>query len=106
MARHSCSAAGAAQLAADIRRGVRGGASVADAVRQIVAAVRAGGDRALLEYEERFGGGGALRVAPEELDAALAGLDADVRAGLEVAIENVRAVAEAGLDAEAELTLR
>ena len=105
MARHSCSAAGAAQLAADIRRGVRGGASVADAVRQIVAAVRAGGDRALLEYEERFGGGGALRVAQEELDAALAGLDADVRAGLEVAIENVRAVAEAGLDAEAELTL-
>ena len=106
MARHSCSADDAAQLAADIRRGVRGGGSVADAVRQIVAAVRSGGDRALLEYEERFGGGGALRVAPEELDAALAGLDADVRAGLEVAIENVRAVAEAGLDAEAELTLR
>ncbi len=106
MPRHSCSASGAAQLAADIRRGVRGGGSVADAVRQIVAAVRAGGDRALLEYEERFGGGGALRVAQEELDAALAGLDADVRAGLEVAIENVRAVAEAGLDAEAELTLR
>ena len=27
----------------------------------------------VLEYEERFGGGGALRVAQEELDAALAG---------------------------------
>jgi len=106
VARHSCSAAGAAQLAADIRRGVRGGASVADAVRQIVAAVRAGGDRALLEYEERFGGGGALQVSPEELEGALAALDADVRAGLEVAIENVRAVAEAGLDPESEVTLR
>jgi histidinol dehydrogenase len=106
VARRSCTAAGAAELAAEIHRGVRGGASVADAVRQIVAAVRAGGDRALLEYEERFGGGGALRVSPDELETALAGLDADVRAGLEVAIENVGAVAEAGLDAEAEVTLR
>ena len=106
MARRSCTTADAAALAAEIRRGVRGGASVADAVRQIVAAVRADGDRALLEYEERFGGGGALRVSQEELGAALAALDADVRAGLEVAIENVRAVAEAGLDAEAEVQLR
>jgi histidinol dehydrogenase len=106
VARRSCTAADAAALAAEIRRGVRGGDSVADVVRQIVAAVRAGGDRALLEYEERFGGGGALRVSPDELSAALAALDADVRAGLEVAIENVRAVAEAGLDAEAEVTLR
>ena len=101
MARRSCSVADAALLAADVRRGLRGGASVADSVRQIVAAVRAGGDRALLEYEQRFGGGGALRVAPEELEAALAGLDPAVREGLEVAIENVRLVAEAGLDAEA-----
>jgi histidinol dehydrogenase len=104
--RHSCSAADAAALAADVRRGVRGGASVADSVRQIVASVRSGGDRALLEYEERFGGGGALQVSPEELEGALAALDADVRAGLEVAIENVRAVAEAGLDPESEVTLR
>jgi histidinol dehydrogenase len=106
VARHSCSAADAARLAGEIRRGVRGGESVADVVRQIVAAVRAGGDRALLEYEERFGGGGALRVSDAELAAALEALDPDVRAGLEVAIENVRAVAEAGLDAESEVTLR
>jgi histidinol dehydrogenase len=106
VARRSCSADDAARLAAEVRRGVRGGHSVADAVRQIVAAVRAGGDRALLEYEERFGGGGALRVGGEELAEALAALDPEVRAGLEVAIENVRAVAEAGLDAEAEVTLR
>jgi len=106
VARRSCTVADAAALAAEVRRGVRGGASVADSVRQIVASVRSGGDRALLEYEERFGGGGALQVSPEELEGALAALDADVRAGLEVAIENVRAVAEAGLDPESEVTLR
>ena len=100
MPRHSCTAADAAQLAGEIRRGVRSGASVADVVRQIVAAVRSGGDRALLEYEERFGGGGALRVADDELDAALRALDPHVRAGLEVAIENVGIVAEAGNDPE------
>ena len=106
MARRSCSTTDAAALAAEVRRGVRGGASVADSVRQIVASVRSGGDRALLEYEERFGGGGALRVSSQELDAALRALDPDVRAGLEVAIENVRAVAEAGVDAESAVELR
>ena len=44
MARHSCTAAGAARLAAEIRRGVRGGESVTEVVRQIVAAVRAGAE--------------------------------------------------------------
>jgi histidinol dehydrogenase len=105
VARHSCTAAGAAQLAAEIRRGVRGGASVADVVAQIVAAVRSGGDRALLEYEERFGGGGALRVAQDDLDAALRTLDPRVRAGLDVAIENVGLVAQAGVDRDAEARL-
>jgi histidinol dehydrogenase len=103
--RRSCTAADAPRLAAEVRRGVRGGASVADSVRQIVAAVRSGGDRALLEYEERFGGGGALLVAREELDAALRGLDPHVRAGLDVAIENVGLVAEAGVDRDAEARL-
>jgi histidinol dehydrogenase len=105
VARRSCSVADAAQVAADVRRGVRGGASVAEVVRQIVASVRTGGDRALLEYEERFGGTGALRVAQEELETALRELDPDVRKGLKVAAENVRLVAEAGLDAEASETL-
>jgi histidinol dehydrogenase len=83
------------------------GASVAREVREIITAVRTGGDAAVLDLERRFGGGEKpLQVTPEELDAALAALDADVRAGLEVAIENVRAVAEAGVDPEAEVTLR
>jgi histidinol dehydrogenase len=103
--RRSCTAADAPRLAAEVRRGVRGGASVADSVRQIVAAVRSGGDRALLEYEERFGGGGALLVDREELDAALRELDPHVRAGLDVAIENVGLVAEAGVDRDAEARL-
>ena len=115
MAARSCTVANAAEVAADVRRAAPGGASVTDVVRQIVAAVRAGGDRALLEYEERFGGersgdegsarGRALRVSPDELAAALAAADPELRAGLEVAIENVRLVAEAGLDPEAEATL-
>ena len=45
------------------------------------------------------------RISDDELDAALAALDAAVRAGLEVAIANVRAVAEAGLDDDRVVTL-
>ena len=105
--RLSCTLAGAADAAARVRARVPPGASVAGAVREIVADVRAGGDEALLAYERRFGGGELpLRVAPEELDAALAALDADVLRRPEVAIANVRAVAEAGVDPEAETDVR
>jgi histidinol dehydrogenase len=101
-----CTAAGAAEVAARIRASVPPGASVADDVREIVAAVRARGDEALLGFERRFGGGESpLRVAPEELATALDALDPAVRRGLEVAIANVRRVAEAGVDAEAEARL-
>ena len=87
------------ELAAALRALVPGAASVADDVRQIVGAVRAGGDLALRDYVERFDatGGAPLRVTQEELEAALDALDGEVRAGLEVAIANVRAVAEAGV---------
>ena len=44
-------------------------------------------------------------MSADELAAALDKLDGDVRAGLETAIANVRAVAEAGVDDEAEVTL-
>jgi histidinol dehydrogenase len=44
-------------------------------------------------------------VAPSELDAAAAGLRGDVRAGLEVAMANVAAVAGASLGDDAELHL-
>ena len=79
-------AAGAAAAAARVRAMVPAGGSVAGAVAEIVAAVAEGGDAALLDHERRFGGGAEpLRVAADELAAALDGLDAGVRAGLEVA---------------------
>ena len=104
--RLACDAAGAAEVAARVRALVPQAASVAGDVREIVAAVRAGGDGAVIAFERRFGGGERpLRVADDELVAALAALDGDVRAGLEMAIANVRRVAEAGVDAEAEARL-
>jgi histidinol dehydrogenase len=74
------------------------GVSVSGTVSEIVASVRTRGEQALLEYAERFDGvTGPLRVEPAEWEAALAALDPAVRAGQEVAIANVRTVAEAGL---------
>ncbi len=95
-------ASGAVALAAELRALVPGGASVVDAVGEILRDVEARGDDAVLELTRRFDTGGAepkpLRVAKHELEDALAALDPDVRAGLELAIGNVRAVAEAGVD--------
>jgi histidinol dehydrogenase len=84
-----------ADVAARVRSLAPGPASVADAVAAIVADVRARGDAALTEYVARFDAyEGPLRV-----DAA-GRVDPAVRAGLEMAIANVRAVAEAGLGGE------
>src|SRR5439155_1467492 len=83
------------------------GADVRDAVAAIVADVRTRGDAALDGYVERFDatGGAPLRVSASELDAAAAALRSDVRAGLEVAMANVAAVAGASLGDDAELRL-
>jgi histidinol dehydrogenase len=95
----------AAAVAAQVRRTV---AETVD-VGPILAAVRERGDAAVAEFEARFGGGETrpedLRVSPPETARALEALGEDVRVGLETAIANVRAVAEAGVDAEAEVTL-
>ncbi|MCV6982477.1 histidinol dehydrogenase [Mycolicibacterium pulveris] len=89
---------GAALSAARLRAALpRGGVDV-DAVipkvRPIVDAVASRGAEAALEYGESFDGvrPARVRVPQERLDAALADLDADVRAALEVAIERARAV--------------
>jgi histidinol dehydrogenase len=96
---HGAVAAGDA--AGALRALTPAGVSVSGTVSEIVASVRTRGEQALLEYVERFDGViGPLRVEQPELDAALAGLDPSVRAGLEVAIANVRTVAEAGLVAD------
>jgi histidinol dehydrogenase len=86
-----------AETAARVRALAPGAASVTEAVAAIVADVRDHGDEALLRYVERFdGGAGPLRPEPVSADT----LAPDVRVGLEVAIANVRAVAEAGIDHE------
>jgi histidinol dehydrogenase len=90
-----------AQVTARVRALAPGPGSVTDAVAAIVADVREHGDAGLLRYVERFDDvDGPIRVGADEPAAALEDLDADVRAGLAVAIANVRAVAEAGVDGE------
>ena len=79
--------------AAAIRASVPPGASVAADVAAIIAAVRAEGDAAVERFERDFGAGVGAPFAP-----GAGSLPDDVRAGLEVAIHNVRAVAEAGVD--------
>jgi histidinol dehydrogenase len=101
--RLSCTVENADAVAAQIRGEVAGIAAVQ--VTAIVEDVAERGDEALLEYEDTFSGNDRVTVTRDELDAALAKLDGAVRAGLETAIANVRAVAEAGLDPEAEVTL-
>ena len=94
-------------LAARARALTAAGEDVREDVAAIVGDVRRRGDAALDEYVARFDrtGGAPLRVGAAELDAAAAGLRADVRAGLEVAMANVAAVAGASLGDDAELSL-
>ena len=72
-----------------------------DEVAEIISAVSARGDEALLELAERFDGvrltAAELRVEAAELEAAHAGLEPGLRAAIETSIENVRIVAEAQL---------
>jgi histidinol dehydrogenase len=99
--RLECTVENAAEVAARVRQTVTKTVDVAP----ILTAVRERGDAAVRELEERFGGGGPIVVGRDELDAALNGLDADVRAGLKMAADNVRRVADAGCDPEAEVKL-
>jgi len=79
-------------VAEELRALVPGGASVAADVEGIVRAVRSGGDAALRELVRRFDDyEGPLRIGAGEPPSG------ELRAGLEVAIANVRAVAEAGV---------
>jgi len=98
-----------AALVAELRGLVPGASDVADAVVRIVLDVRHHGDEALERYRRELDAGGAdpgpLCVPQEEIDAALAGLDAGVRAALERAVANVRAVAAAGMDEERSVDL-
>ncbi|HZV73527.1 MAG TPA: histidinol dehydrogenase [Conexibacter sp.] len=98
-----------AALVDELRRLVPRGSDVSANVAEIIARVRAGGDEALEHFRRELDAGGAepgpLRVSTEELETALAAIDPAVRAALELAVANVRAVAEAGIDGERETTL-
>ena len=98
-----------AALVAELRGLVPGASDVADAVVRIVLDVRHHGDAALERYRRELDARGVdpgpLCVPQEEIDGALAGLDAGVRAALERAAANVRAVAEAGVDEERSVDL-
>ena len=92
---------GAAGAAAQLRSLIPGGASVAVQVREILAAVRAQGDGAVIRYTRELDTGGAepreLVVPAAELDDAIKMLPLELVAGLQVAIANVALVAEAGV---------
>ena len=98
-ARHFTVEPGQVQATAEaVRALVDSTVDVAATVAGILAAVREHGDGAVLELTRRFDSDAApalMRVAPERLDEALAGLDPDVRVGLDTGISNVRRVAEA-----------
>jgi histidinol dehydrogenase len=99
----------AAPLAAELRKLAPGGESVAEVVAEVLGHVFVRGDEAVVEFTRDYDTRGAepkaLRVADADLAGALAALDPAVRAGLELAIANVRAVAEAGVDTEREVAL-
>jgi histidinol dehydrogenase len=100
---------GPAGAAARLRSLVADGASVQEEVREIVAAVRSGGDAAVLDCTRRFDTAGAdpgpLRVTAEELDEAIRNLPLDLVAGLQVAITNVALVGAAGVGADVAVDL-
>jgi histidinol dehydrogenase len=95
--------------AARVRSVVADGASVAGQVSEIIAAVRAGGDAAVLDYTRRLDTGGReprpVAVGAEELDEAIRQMPLELVAGLQVAIANVARVAEAGVHADATVEL-
>lgn len=71
--------------------------TIAPAVAETIAAVRAGGDRAVIELGERFDGVkvGSLRVSDDDLAAAETALEPALRLALERSAANIRSVAEA-----------
>jgi histidinol dehydrogenase len=93
--------------AAEVRALVAGSEPLAEAVREIIETVRAGGDTALERLRADHDGltREPLRVSPAEREDALAATAPAVRAALKRAAANVRAVAEAGVDEAREVTL-
>jgi histidinol dehydrogenase len=90
----------AAQVTALLRRGAVPDPRVRQSAREILAAVKAGGDEAVREANGRYGGGragGLLLVTRAEIEAARDALPPRIRAGLEEMIRNIRRFAETEL---------
>ena len=86
-----------AERAALIRRGAVPDPAVRESARATLADIREGGDDALREANERFGGGrpdGRLLLDRSELRAARDALEPRVRRALDQAIDHVRRFAE------------
>jgi histidinol dehydrogenase len=81
---------------------------VDDAVRAIIARVRAGGDEALCEYTARFDRFDprekGLRVSAAEIDAASASVSSEALAALELAASRIRAYHQRQLPQDARFT--
>ena len=75
-----------------LNRDIRAEEDVGAAVDAVIAAVRQRGDRALLEYTERFDGVALtdLEVTAAEMDAAWDALDDDFKTTLTMAADNIR----------------
>jgi histidinol dehydrogenase len=87
------------QLAEELRALVAPREEIAQAVAEIIARVRRGGDHAVRAYTRMFDTAGreprALRATAAEISTATEALDEHLRSGLELAIANVGRVAQA-----------
>ena len=87
----------AAQIAALERRGGDALETVLPAVKRMVAAVRRGGDRALIRYAAQFDGladDATLRIAPEEMANAWDAIEPAIREALKTAAKQISAFAK------------
>ena len=75
-----------------LSRDIQAEEDVSRAVDEVIAAVRRGGDKALLDYTKRFDGAELtdLAVSEEEIEAAWHQVDEDFRTTLSMAAENIR----------------
>lgn len=91
-----------------LNRDIRAEEDVGAAVDAVIAAVRQRGDRALLEYTERFDGVALtdLEVTAAEMDAAWDALDDDFKITLEQAADNIRRFHEKQVQNDFVLTAR
>jgi len=97
-----------AQFAALVDAGREAGADVSGAVAGIIADVRARGAAALVDLTQRFDRlelvPAALRIAADEIDAAVAAVAPDLRSALETAADRIRSFHELQLPVDQRVT--